>query len=76
MSLPSAALRQVNLHVLGSGQGSVSAAGILATLPELVGHIAGGTFAVDAVARPLREVESIWNAPGGPTERIVLLPPA
>ena len=36
VALPSAALRQANIHFLGSGQGSVSARGILETLPSLV----------------------------------------
>ena len=63
ISLPSAALRQANIHFLGSGQGSVSAAGILATLPGLVAEIDKGSFSIDAVARPLLDVESIWNAP-------------
>jgi NADPH:quinone reductase-like Zn-dependent oxidoreductase len=75
ISLPSAALRQANIHFLGSGQGSVSAAAILATLPELVAEIDKGSFSIDAVARPLLDVESIWNARGGATERIVLTPP-
>jgi NADPH:quinone reductase-like Zn-dependent oxidoreductase len=75
ISLPSAALRQANVHFLGSGQGSVSAAGILETLPDLALEIGRGSFRVDAVARPLSEVESVWNAPaGGPTRRIVLTP--
>ena len=74
ISLPSAALRQANIHFLGSGQGSVSAAGILATLPELVGEIGKGSFSIDAVARPLLDVESIWNSRGGATRRIVLTP--
>jgi NADPH:quinone reductase-like Zn-dependent oxidoreductase len=75
ISLPSAALRQANIHVLGSGQGSVSAAGILATLPELADEIGNGSFSIDAVARPLAEVESVWTAPrSGATERIVLTP--
>jgi NADPH:quinone reductase-like Zn-dependent oxidoreductase len=73
--LPSAALRQANIHFLGSGQGSVSSAGILATLPELAAQIGNGSFSIDAVATPLFEVESIWNAPAGATERIVLIPP-
>lgn len=75
ISLPSAALRQANIHFLGSGQGSVSAAGILATLPALAAHIVSGTFSIDAVATPLHDVESAWSAPGGPTERTVLVPP-
>jgi len=75
ISLPSAALRQANVHFLGSGQGSVSALGILATLPQLAEDIGNGSFSIDAVARPLSEVESIWNAPAaGPHERIVLTP--
>ncbi len=73
--LPSAALRQANVHFLGSGQGSVSPAGILATLPTLASEIEKGSFSIDAVAMPLSEVESIWNArAAGPTERIVLTP--
>jgi NADPH:quinone reductase-like Zn-dependent oxidoreductase len=75
ISLPSAALRQANIHFLGSGQGSVSAAGILSTLPGLVAEIDKGSFSIDVVARPLADVESIWKAPtAGPTQRIVLTP--
>jgi NADPH:quinone reductase-like Zn-dependent oxidoreductase len=75
INLPSAALRQANVHFLGSGQGSVSAAGILATLPELVEKIQSGTFSIAAASHPLADVESIWNAPvAGPTERIVFVP--
>ena len=75
ISLPSAALRQANVHFLGSGQGSVSPAGILATLPQLAEEIDNRSFSIDAVARPLSEVESIWDARvAGPTERIVLTP--
>jgi NADPH:quinone reductase-like Zn-dependent oxidoreductase len=76
MRLPSAALRQANLQILGSGQGSVSAAGILSALPPLVAEINRGTFAIDARACPLAQVESVWNhlPAGGSTERIVLVP--
>ncbi|MGD0880250.1 MAG: zinc-binding alcohol dehydrogenase family protein [Acidimicrobiales bacterium] len=75
IDLPSALLRQADIHFLGSGQGSVSAAGILAVLPELAEEIGKGTFAVDAVARPLSDVETIWAAPvSGPTRRLVLTP--
>jgi NADPH:quinone reductase-like Zn-dependent oxidoreductase len=74
IALPSAALRQANIHFLGSGQGSVSARGILETLPSLVDQIDRGTFSIDAVARPLSEVESIWSAASGVSERIVLTP--
>jgi NADPH:quinone reductase-like Zn-dependent oxidoreductase len=75
LNLPSAALRQANIHFLGSGQGSVSAAGILAVLPDLAAEIAKGSFSINAVARPLADVEMSWNAPPeGPTQRIVLIP--
>ncbi len=75
ISLPSAALRQANIHFLGSGQGSVSAAGIVSLLPQLAAEIEKGSFSIDAVASPLSEVESIWNAPTpGPTQRVVLTP--
>jgi NADPH:quinone reductase-like Zn-dependent oxidoreductase len=74
ISLPSAALRQANIHFLGSGQGSVSADGILSTLPQLAAEIDKGSFSIDAVARPLADVESVWNVPGGATKRIVLTP--
>jgi NADPH:quinone reductase-like Zn-dependent oxidoreductase len=75
IALPSAALRQANIHFLGSGQGSVSARGILETLPSLVEEIGRGTFSIDAVARPLADVERIWaETLGRATERVVLTP--
>jgi NADPH:quinone reductase-like Zn-dependent oxidoreductase len=75
MSLASVALRQANIHFLGSGQGSVSASALLATLPELVAQIASGTFSIDASAGALADVETLWSAPRtGPTERTVLIP--
>jgi NADPH:quinone reductase-like Zn-dependent oxidoreductase len=74
ISLPSAALRQANIQFLGSGQGSVSAAGILEVLPSLAAEIDNGTFSIEATAMPLANVESIWTAPVGSTERVVLRP--
>jgi NADPH:quinone reductase-like Zn-dependent oxidoreductase len=74
ITLPSAVLRQANIQFLGSGQGSVTAAGIVATLPDLAQAIAAGTFRIDALARPLAEVEALWNAPIGSSQRVVLLP--
>ncbi len=73
IALPSAALRQANVHFMGSGQGSVSASGILETLPSLVDEIGRGTFTIDAVLRPLADVEQSWSEPAG-TRRIVLVP--
>jgi NADPH:quinone reductase-like Zn-dependent oxidoreductase len=73
--LPSAALRQANIHFLGSGQGSVSARGILEVLPALADEINRGSFSIDAVARPLADVETVWaETLGRATERVVLTP--
>jgi NADPH:quinone reductase-like Zn-dependent oxidoreductase len=73
--LPSAALRQANVHFLGIGQGSVSTSGILETLPSLAAEITADRFSIQAVARPLADVESVWTStPSGATERVVLVP--
>lgn len=75
ISLPSAALRQANIHFLGSGQGSVTAEGILEILPALAKEIEKGTFSIDVVAKPLAGVEQIWSErPERSTERVVLTP--
>jgi NADPH:quinone reductase-like Zn-dependent oxidoreductase len=73
IALSSSALRQANLQILGSGQGSTTAADILDTLPSLAAEITKGTFSLDAVARPLADVERLWAATGS-SERIVLVP--
>ncbi|MEA9984175.1 zinc-binding alcohol dehydrogenase family protein [Subtercola sp. RTI3] len=75
IALPSAALRQANVHFLGSGQGSASTAGILASLPALVEELSRGSFVIDAVTRPLRDVEAVWGERSQSSgERIVLVP--
>ncbi len=71
ITLPSAALRAANLQLLGSGQGSVTTAGIVAELPELADQITAGIFTVDPVQVPLSDVESAWNTPTAPGQRIV-----
>jgi len=71
ITLPSAALRAANLQLLGSGQGSLTTAGIVAELPELAAQITAGTFVVDPVSTPLSDVESAWSAPTAPGQRIV-----
>ncbi|MES2170475.1 MAG: zinc-binding dehydrogenase, partial [Actinomycetota bacterium] len=71
--LPSAALRQANVQFMGSGQGSVSARGILETLPSLADEIDRGRFSIDAVTRPLSDVERSWAEPAG-MRRLVFLP--
>jgi NADPH:quinone reductase-like Zn-dependent oxidoreductase len=71
-AIPSAALRAARLQIVGSGQGSVGAAEILAELPALIDEIAKGTFAIDARAVPLADVESAWAS--RPSERVVFVP--
>ncbi len=74
IALPSAALRAANLKIMGSGQGSVSTAGIVAELPALAAEIDAGTFAVDAESVPLAEVEPTWAAPTPRGRRLVFVP--
>lgn len=74
IALPSAALRAANLKIMGSGQGSVSTAGIVAELPELAREIDAGTFAVDAEPIPLAEVEAAWGRDVAPGRRLVFVP--
>ena len=72
--IPSAALRAARLQLVGSGQGSVPTADILAELPELAGELTSGTFAVDARPMPLAEVERAWSDAVTTSRRIVLTP--
>jgi len=74
IALPSAVLRAAAVTLLGSGQGSVTTAGIVAELPSLVAEIAAGTLAVDPLPLPLAGVEQAWTAPTGPGQRVVLVP--
>jgi NADPH:quinone reductase-like Zn-dependent oxidoreductase len=74
IALPSAALRAANLKLMGSGQGSVTTAGIVAELPALAREIDAGSFAVDAEPVPLAEVESAWTIPVATGRRLVFVP--
>lgn len=71
--IPSAALRAVRLHIVGSGQGSVPTRDILAEMPALVHEITSGTFDIDVRAVPLAEVENAWTDTAG-DQRIVITP--
>jgi NADPH:quinone reductase-like Zn-dependent oxidoreductase len=71
--IPSAALRALPLQIVGSGQGSVSTAGILAELPALVAEIASGALRIDVRAVPLADVTSAWQDTEI-SQRIVLTP--
>ena len=72
-AIPSAALRALPLQIVGSGQGSVSTAGILAELPALVAEINSGALRIDARAVPLADVTSAWREADSDA-RIVLTP--
>ena len=72
-AIPSAALRQARLQIVGSGQGSVSTREYLAELHALAEAIAAGTLDVDARAVPLANVEAAWAAADA-KHRIVLVP--
>jgi NADPH:quinone reductase-like Zn-dependent oxidoreductase len=74
IALPSYLLRAANLTVMGSGQGSLTTAGILAELPSLVEEIASGTLAVDPLPVPLDQVEQAWTTPPVPGRRVVITP--
>ncbi|WP_329063702.1 hypothetical protein [Streptomyces sp. NBC_01429] len=74
ITLPSSVLRAANLNLMGSGQGSVTAAGILAELSSLVAEITSGAVAVDPLPMPLDRVERAWSTPTAPGRRIVLTP--
>jgi NADPH:quinone reductase-like Zn-dependent oxidoreductase len=73
LTLPSVALRAHNLTVMGSGQGSIPTATIAAEIPAIVAALAAGTVTVDALALPLAEVQSAWNAPAT-GQRLVFIP--
>jgi hypothetical protein len=74
ITLPSAALRAANVRIMGSGQGSVTTAEIVAQLPALAAEITAGTLTIDAVPLPLSEVEGAWNAPTPAGRRVVFVP--
>jgi NADPH:quinone reductase-like Zn-dependent oxidoreductase len=74
MSLPSVALRSTNLRVMGSGQGSVPLAQIVAELPRIADAVATGKLTVNALPLPLADVERAWNAPVLAGQRVVLVP--
>jgi NADPH:quinone reductase-like Zn-dependent oxidoreductase len=72
-AIPAAALRALPLQIVGSGQGSVPTAALLAELPALAHEIASGALRVDARAVPLTDVTSAWQDADSDV-RIVLTP--
>ena len=60
ITLPGATLRSVDLHLLGSGFGSVSLDQVFAAIPDLFKLAATGALTIGVEPVPLREVESAW----------------
>ncbi|MFX3617302.1 MAG: zinc-binding alcohol dehydrogenase family protein [Sporolactobacillus sp.] len=73
-AVPSVSLRSANFQILGSGQGSVSAARYIGELPALVDTLSAGKLKVNAEALPLSKVEESWIAPSDNRKRIVFVP--
>jgi NADPH:quinone reductase-like Zn-dependent oxidoreductase len=63
ISLAGATLRSSGLELLGSGFGSASLEQIMQAVSELFQEAAKRPFQSAVKAAPLRDVESLWNAP-------------
>jgi NADPH:quinone reductase-like Zn-dependent oxidoreductase len=74
MALPSVALRSANLRIMGSGQGSVTTAGILVELPALAAQVSAGTFTIDVQTVALTDVEQAWANRASAGRRVVITP--
>jgi NADPH:quinone reductase-like Zn-dependent oxidoreductase len=72
--IPSAALRAVDLRIVGSGQGSVSPRAIVEELSELAVEVADGAFVTGARAVPLADVGQAWGEAATSRDRLVLVP--
>lgn len=72
--IPSAALRAVDLRIVGSGQGSVRTDTIVTELSELAVEVASGAFVTAARAVPLSRVEQAWDEAATTRDRLVLVP--
>lgn len=61
IALNAGVLRSSGLELVGSGLGSVSHAALLRAISGLMQAIEPAGLSIDAVARPLSEVESVWQ---------------
>ena len=73
-AVPSAALRATRLQIVGSGQGSVSPADILAELPGLAELLSNDTLHVKVRTVGLADVESAWSLQPADGARVVVTP--
>lgn len=71
--IPSAALRAIDLRIIGSGQGSVPPAAYREEIEALAREVHDGAFETPARRVPLGDVERAWDEAGGP-ERVVIVP--
>jgi NADPH:quinone reductase-like Zn-dependent oxidoreductase len=71
--IPSAALRAVNVRMVGSGQGSVPGREYRKEVAALAKEVARGTFSVPSRAVQLADVEAAW-ADTSSRERLVVVP--
>ena len=72
--IPAAALRASGLQVVGSGQGSVPTADIVAELPAIAAALRNGALTVTVRAAPLADIEHEWAVPPRAIERVVVVP--
>lgn len=70
--IPSVALRAAQLHIVGSGIGSVSPHDFIAELPELAEAVTEGSLDVQCRAVPLAQIAQAWSE--NTTERLVFVP--
>jgi NADPH:quinone reductase-like Zn-dependent oxidoreductase len=74
IELPSALLRQADLCVMGSGQGSIGVAGMLEELPALATALSDGTIELRVEKVPLSQVSRVWEETMPAERRLVFTP--
>jgi len=72
ITLPAAALRAIDLKLMGSGIGSVSYAGLLGAIGGVMQAVVPGKLRIAAEAVPLQDVEANWNRDSG-NSRVVFV---
>jgi NADPH:quinone reductase-like Zn-dependent oxidoreductase len=72
ITLPGAVLRGSAIQLMGSGIGSVSLDGLVATVRKLFAATAPAGFMIDTTAVPLSQVDEAWNAAGATRTVLVM----
>ena len=65
VSLPAAVLRSSAVELMGSGLGSVSMDGLMASIEGVLGAASRAGLTLDIRAEPLAKVTETWNEPNG-----------